>query len=106
MLFIVCRSRSWAVYGVVVIRAEAGSLRHNEGVGGRGGVFLVVPRAGRGRRGRTVPLSRQVRSRPPWWRSPFLMLFRSNTPVFEGCPERFGSFAITKHDPGLKPDSN
>ena len=26
------------------------------------------------------PLSRQVRSRPPWLRSPFLMLFRSNTP--------------------------
>ena len=56
MLFIVCRSRSWAVYGVVVIRAEAGSLRPNEGVRGRSGVFLVVPGTERGRRGRTVPL--------------------------------------------------
>ena len=46
----------WAVYGVVGIRAEAGSLRPSEGVAGRSNVFLVVPVAGRGRRGRTVPL--------------------------------------------------
>ena len=46
----------WAVYGVVGIRAEAGSLRPSEGVAGRSNVFLVVPVAGRGRHGRTVPL--------------------------------------------------
>ena len=46
----------WAVYGVVGIRAEAGSLRPNEGVAERHSVFLVVPRAGRVRPGLLIPL--------------------------------------------------
>ena len=51
----ICRSHSVAVYGVVGIRAEAGSLRPSEGVAGISSVFLVVPEAGRGLRGRIVP---------------------------------------------------
>ena len=50
------RSHSVAVYGVVGIRPEAGSLRPNEGVAERHSVFLVVPRAGRVRPGLLIPL--------------------------------------------------
>ena len=49
------RSHSVAVYEVVGIRAEAGSLHPNEGVAARSSVILVVSRAERGRHGRPVP---------------------------------------------------
>ena len=48
------RSHSVAVYEVVGIRAEAGSLRPNEGVAAQGSISLVVFRAKHGRRRLTV----------------------------------------------------
>ena len=80
-----------AVYGVVGIRAEAGSLRPSEGAAGRSNVFLVVPVAGRGRRGRTVPLVAAGSQCTPMVALSVSLLFRSNTPIF-GRPLRFGHF--------------
>ena len=47
----------WAVQEVVRIRAESGCLRPGEDVAGQRSVFLVVVRAKRGRRHRTVALA-------------------------------------------------
>ena len=86
-----------AVYGVVGIRAEAGSLRPNEGVADRHSVFLVVPRAGRVRPGLLIPLVASGSQSAPMVALSVPMLSRSNTPIF-GCPLRFGHFFKTKQN--------
>ena len=78
---------------MVGIRAEAGSLRPNEGVAARSSVFLVVPRAEHGRRGRTVPLVAAGSQCTPMVALSVSLLFRSNTPIF-GRPLRFGHFFV------------
>ena len=84
----------WAVYGVVVIRAGSGSLRPNEGVGGRSGVFLVVPGAERGRRGHAVPLVASGSQSAFMVALSVPMLSRSNTPFFEDVPSVLAIFYI------------
>ena len=79
------RSHSVAVYGAVGIQAEAGSLHPSEGVAARSSVFLVVPRANRGARGRTVPLVAAGSQSAPLIALSVSVLSRSNTPIF-GCP--------------------
>ena len=82
-----------AVYGVVGIRAEAGSLRPNEGVAERHSVFLVVPRAGRVRPGLLIPLVASGSQSAPMVALSVPMLSRSNTPFFRR-PERFSQFLL------------
>ena len=76
---------------MVGIRAEAGSLRPNEGVAASSSVFLVVPRAGRVRPGLLVPLVASGSQSAPMVALSVPMLSRSNTPIF-GRPWRFGRF--------------
>ena len=72
----------WAVQEVVRIRAESGCLRPGEDVAGQRSVFLVVVRAKRGRRHRTVALATSGSEPASWVALSVSMLFRSNTPIF------------------------
>ena len=83
---------------MVGIRAEAGSLRPNEGVAARSSVFLVVPRAEHGRRGRTVPLVAAGSQCTPMVALSVSLLFRSNTPFFEDVPSVFAIFVKNKQN--------
>ena len=86
---------------MVGIRAEAGSLRPNEGVAERSSVFLVVPRAERGRRGRIVPLVAAGSQSAPMVALSVPMLSRSNTPFsFRDVPSVLAVFVKHKQNAG------
>ena len=70
------------MYEVVGIRAEAGSLRPNEGVAAQGSISLVVFRAKHGRRRLTVLFVALGSQCVPMVALSVSLLSRSNTPIF------------------------
>ena len=71
------------MYEVVGIRAEAGSLRPNQGVAAQGSLSLVVFRAKHGRCRLTVLFAALGSQCVPIVTLSVAMLSRSNTPCFE-----------------------
>ena len=79
-------------------------MHPSEGVAGIGSVFLVVPRADHGVRGRIVPLIAAGSQCTPMVALSVSLLFRSNTPLFEDLPNVFAVFQNEQHARGIRPE--